>query len=140
MDTQTRWKKLGVRTLQDVVNLHGLAQENFLFGTRGQYLLEEEIQRTNASLILVKTYDLSFTRGVNTQGKERTKAKFIYNNVEYNYMSVTDPDYYCADEGERIERAVLVISLPNSPYDNKKWYKYVSKIFDLKSYRLDEVL
>ena len=46
-------------------------------------------------------------------------------------MSVTDPDYYESPEQTYIDKAVLVMSLPDTPYQERRYYKFIAKIFPI---------
>ena len=58
-------------------------------------------------------------------GKQKTKANFFINKNQFLNISVTDPNFY--GNTEKIDRACILVSIPNKPF-NGKYYKYVSGI------------
>ncbi len=54
-------------------------------------------------------------------------------------ISITDPDYYGVPEGTLLDKAVLIMSLPDAPFpvtqsdneDEYRYYKFIAKIFKL---------
>jgi len=46
-------------------------------------------------------------------------------------MSVTGPDYYNIPDGTKINEAALVISLPDNPHPEDRYYKFVAQIYEL---------
>ena len=81
----------------------------------------------DCSLILVKVKKLTI---YHPEGRG-TKAEFTYNGYRYLNMSVTDPNYYSVEDKWSTDNAILVISLPDSPYNGKYYYKFVAKIFPI---------
>ena len=83
------------------------------------------------SLTLVRVSSLTISQTINTYNKPKTKASFFYNGKWYNNMSVTDPDFYSVPNGTRFDSAYLVISLPDTPFPEDCYYKFVAQIFPL---------
>ena len=51
--------------------------------------------------------------------------------MQYSNMAVTDPEYYTAPNNHHVNKAILVMSLPDSPQNDKYYNKFVAKIFPL---------
>lgn len=85
------------------------------------------IGKVGHSLILVKVTGLTIFH----PNERSTKATFTYNNTQYNDISVTDPDYYSVQNRWYTKNAILVMSLPESPYNGNYYYKFVAKIFPI---------
>ena len=65
--------------------------------------------------------------------------KRTYGSDTYHKISITDPDYYGVPEGTLLDKAVLIMSLPDAPFpvtqsdneDEYRYYKFIAKIFKL---------
>jgi len=79
------------------------------------------------SLILVKVENLVIVH----PNVRSTKANFRYGFATYENMSVTDPDFYHTSDQTEIGDAVLIMSLPDTPYQERNYYKFIAKIFPL---------
>lgn len=73
---------------------------------------------------------------------KRPKASFTYNGIQYSNMSFTEPDFHFSDldpslyteteDGIILHRAVLVVSLPNCPFEQDNFYYiFVARVFPL---------
>ena len=119
------WKKIGTIDINELIEYHEPEEHDFIFGDTCPYLKEWELQDIGHSLVLVVVDNLNIYH----PSDRRTKAKFTYNGNVYNNISVTDPEYY--DFGPyKFKKAFLVISLPDSPY-NDNYYKFIAKIFPI---------
>lgn len=121
------WEKVGTLLIDDLLELHPPETHNCLLGNIYPYITEEKIDTVGHSLILVKVRDLIITHPT----ERSTKAKFGYRFTTYENMSVTDPDFYNTPDQTRIGQAILVMSLPDEPYQERKYYKFIAKIFPL---------
>lgn len=125
-------RKDGVATLDDILSIHPSERHDYVFATRYSSVKEEylEEQRVDYSLILIKVNHLVFSRKENNMGQLKLKAIFTYNNVNYADVSVTDPDFFDAEENDKIQSAYLVVSL-GEPYHGN-CYKFIAKIFPVE--------
>lgn len=126
IDTSQRWHFLKKTNLQRLTLWHPLEDYRFLFGNTASALTENEISSLGHSLLMVRVSGLTLTHPDNRS----TKADFVFNLVSYHNISVTDPNFYTAPDGARIDDAVIVMSLPSIPFRGL-YYKFIAKIFRL---------
>jgi len=62
--------------------------------------------------------------------ERKTKATFTYKGDQYNDIAVTDPDFYSIPSVQ-YKKALLVMSLPDTPFPENKYFKFIAKIFRL---------
>lgn len=122
-------RKLGTCNSSQFLQIHQ-AKNQYIFGNASRFLTEEDMQyyNFNYSLILVYVQNLTFT--ISDYGK--SKANFIYNGIQYKYMSVTDPEYFAEKiaDGTKFDHAYLVVSMPKEPYNKDGcYYKFIAKVF-----------
>ena len=122
--------KLGTCSLSQVLHIHQAENHQYIFGNALKRLTENNMQgfNFNHSLILVYVHDLIFT----TSDYGKNKANFIYNDIQYKYMSVTDPEYFAEKiaDGTKFRNAYLVVSMPKEPHERDGYYyKLIAKIF-----------
>ena len=127
IDETEYWEKLHSLSIEDIVELHPAEIHTNLLGNKYPYITEERIHTVNHSLVLIKARNLVITH----PRAHSTKAEFAYRYDVYENMSVTDPDYYNSPEQTYIDEAILVISLPDTPYQERKYYKFIAKIFPI---------
>jgi hypothetical protein len=125
VDKSFHWEKIGKVKLSDVVRLHPLDNNRFIFGTASYITNESAIRELNCSLTIIQVTEFELVLGTNSRGDKRTKCRFKYYGIVYENMSVTDPTLYNLPIGYKAQTAVLVISIP---FD-EPWYKFVSKAF-----------
>lgn len=124
IDQSRPWIKLGTATLDLVCRLHPPESRKYLLGSKLPFLTEEWMP--GFSLTLVEVTGLR----VYLNDKRKLKCSFTYNQREYKGVAMTDPDFFhCANE-VTFENALLVVSLPDLPYEGK-YFKFVAKIFPL---------
>ena len=116
-------------SLDEVLEIHPDELHNYIFGTRYSSVKEENLEELGIdySLMLIKVSNLTFTRKQNNYGTIKLKLTFSYNGIEYEDMSVTDPEFYDIKDGAEFREAYIVMSI-GTPY-NGSCYKFVSKIF-----------
>lgn len=131
IDSDKYWEKTGECTLSDVLNVHPAEVRPYLYGNPKPFLDGEEIDDIGYSLTLVRVSSLTINQTTNIFDKPKTKASFFYNGKWYNNMSVTDPDFYSVPNGTRFSCAYLVISLPDTPFPENCYYKFVAQIYTL---------
>lgn len=125
IDEGKRWEKIGRLSVGELLNLHPAEKHRYLLGNAYCYITKDAIGTVGHSLVLVQASNL-----VITQSPERkTKADFLYRGTSYRNMSVTDPDYYTVPDKTEIKSAILVMSLPDTPVNERYYYKFVAKIF-----------
>lgn len=132
IDTEYYWNKLDIISLKNLLEIHPPEHHNVLLGNPYPYITEAKIENVGHSLILVKVTDLIITQK-EVDKKVKAKATFMYDNTQYENISITDPDYYSAPNHYTIATAILVMSLPGHPY-NKKYYKFIAKIFPISNH------
>ena len=131
IDSDKYWKKTGECTILDVLDVHPAEIRPYIYGNTYPYVDGEEIDSIGYSLTLVHVSSLVISQTINFNGQVKSKASFIYNGKWYNNMSVTDPDFYSLANGTRFTNAYLVISLPDTPFPEDCYYKFVAKIFPM---------
>lgn len=129
IDSHEYWKKLGECTLSDVLDVHPAEVRPYIYGNTYPYIDGEEIDNIGHSLTLVRVSSLTISQTTNFNNQPKTKASFVYNGKWYNNMSVTDPDFYSVPDGTRFADAYLVISLPDTPFPEDCYYKFVAQIY-----------
>lgn len=127
IDSEKWWSKVKTLTLDDVLEVHPVERHTLLLGNKYAYITEAGIGNVNCSLIIVEVSDLTIEHPTDRS----TKATFRYNGNTYRDISVTDRDYYSAPNLWETDKAVLVISLPESPYNGNYYYKFIAKIFPI---------
>ena len=119
--------KLGSCGIDDVLKIHPAEMHKYIFCTNdsnigGRFM---DRLRLNYSLMLIYADTVEIR---SNDGKSR--AAFMYNGTQYEYMRITDPDY--AGRNELITEAYIVMSMPNTPFRaNGKYYKFVAKIYQV---------
>ena len=127
IDSTKYWEKVGTIDIESVLKIHPAEYHDVLLGNQYAYITEAGIYKVSESLILVKVSDLT----INHPTEWSTKATFTYRGTQYCNMAVTDPEYYAAPNNYHVNSAILVMSLPDSPQNEKYYYKFVAKIFPL---------
>ena len=114
-------------SLQEILSIHPCEARPSILGNQYCYVSELGIGNVGYSLTIVHVRDFNINKEYNNRGELKTKASFIYNRNYYQYMSITDPEYYNAPAGTHLDEAVLVISI-GTP-SNGKYYKFVSAVY-----------
>lgn len=125
IDEEKCWKKVDCLSVDDLLALHPAENHPTLLGNIYPYITEERIGTVGRSLILVEVHNLVIIHPNETS----TKASFMYKFTQYDNISVTDWDYRHTDAS--IDTAVLVMSLPDVPYNERRYYKFIAKVFPL---------
>ena len=123
--------KDGVATLDDILEIHPKEINDYIFGTRYSSVKEEYLEELGVdySLTLIKVKKLVFNWRENNKGQLKLKVTFKYNDIKYEDMSVTDPEFYDVKEGTTLKKAYLVASI-GTPY-NGACYKFIAKVFPI---------
>ena len=125
-----KFRRLGTWTFEQVLQLHPPENVATVYANTQRALTETEMGEVDRSLLLVRTRWLRINQNTDTPGKTKTRAHFVMNEGDwYNNISVTDPEYYGVEDDTKISPAYLVVSLPDVPFDNGLYYKYIAKIF-----------
>ena len=133
-----------------------LHEHEYLFGDSSPALTKDGMDKLNYSLAVIEVSELEvrFTGyyadngyGAKLLTKPRYRASFVYNNVKYDRMRVTDPYYFHGGENakyyevessdedleiktQNIGEAYLVASVPNEPYEKDGlYYKFIAAIY-----------
>lgn len=129
IDSDKYWRKNGECTLSDILDVHPAEVRPYLYGNLSPYVDGKEIDDIGYSLTLIEVSSLILTQTTNICGKPKTKASFFYNGKRYSNMSVTDPHFYSVPDGTRLADAYLVVSLPDTPFPEDCYYKFVAQIY-----------
>ncbi len=129
IDPEYYWEKTGEYSIIDILRLHQPEHHQFLLGNQYSYITEAKIGDVGYSLTLIYVTSLIIRQTINQKGKLKTKASFQYGLCYYENISVTDPEYYNVPDGTKIGNAILVVSLPDAPYPDDRYYKFVAQIF-----------
>lgn len=130
IDEKRKFQKLGEWTLQDVLRVHPPEQLDTVYVNTDPFLDEDGMERVDRSLVLIRVPWLRlFQRAINPE-KTRVKVNFLYNDEFYNNISMTDPEYYGVEDQTNLKNAYIVVSLPDVPYDDGQYYKFIAKIFE----------
>lgn len=131
IDPSKHWEC--VRTLKQSEALDMCADKIRRFGkvfnTKSSSVSEDFLpDNPERSLELVRVTDLTIQK----EQEHKPKVRFLFDGLEYQYMSLTDRDYYGDNvkDGDVIGDAVLLISLPDVDYKGN-YYKFVAKVFPL---------
>lgn len=103
-----------------------LQNSQFIFSNTDPYLCENEMNKQKSSFLLVEVNDLHIYRN----DEKKYKADFTYNNQNYKRFSVTDPEFKL--HRRKISKAIILISLPNTPYNKygkNLYYKFICAIY-----------
>jgi hypothetical protein len=126
IDKTVFWKKIGRLSIHDVLKLHPAEKHIYLLGNEWPYITQEKVAAVGHSLVLIEVANVAIAH---TESR-KAKAKFQYGLKIYENMSVTDPDFYLSEQ--TIKHAVLVLSLPDIPHNEKYYNKFIAKIFPLE--------
>ena len=129
IDSRKYWRKTGECKISDVLGVHPAEVRPYLYGNLSPFVDGEEIDSIGYSLTLVRVSSLIISLTTNIYNKPKTKASFVYNGKWYNNMSVTDPDFYSVPNSTRFANAYVVISLPDTPFPEDCYYKFVAQIY-----------
>mgnify|MGYP001050045125 FL=1 len=131
IDENSYWQKEGEMNLDELLDLHSCenAYYPFIFQDNWSYIESNALEEVEQSLVMVKVSDLTINPVYN--GTPVTnKCDFLYRGNWYKYMSITDPDYRNDGPTVCIDKAIVIVSLPDAPR-NGKFYKCVAKIIEL---------
>lgn len=129
IDVKKKFEKRGAWDLQSVLRLHPGENPETVYGNTEHFLTEELISSVDRSLLLIHTDWIRIRQWLGDAGKTKTKANFRFKGQWYNNISVTDPEFYQVEDQTTYTSAYLVISLPDVPFDNGQYYKFIAKIF-----------
>ena len=129
IDRSKFWKKLGTIDIGELPEIYPFDNDTFIFNNTWSYLSLEDTAGIDHSLVMVRVYDLKINHDY--QGSPAyKKCSFSYRGNQYNFMSITDPEYRNSEPTKIIGDAILIISIPDAP-DNNRFYKCVSKIIPI---------
>ena len=114
-------------TINDLTRF--LTNPRFIFSNENPWLTEEEMQGRKSTLLLVEVDDLQIYQN----DEDKFKADFTYNNQAYKKFSITDPKFKTRER--KIPKAIVLISLPDTPYTrygHELYYKFISAVYPIK--------
>ena len=131
----SRWKKIGETTLQNVLKWRGYDEREKIFFSDERTIssAEVQIQENRESLLLLPVKN--FVVGVEVSDRKKFYAYFDYNGTRYLRFSVGDlkvrKQFENHDEGEYFfaDEVSIVCSLTNPFYETNLCYKMVAQIF-----------
>lgn len=115
-------------TLIEALSYHPCDNLGTIFGNCDYYVPEENAQYVGYSLALVRVQNLKIYKDYNKYGQPKTKASFVYNRVQYYWISVTDSRFFDISDEIEYQSATLVISI-GTPY-NSKCYKFIAAVYE----------
>ena len=128
IDTDYRWQMLGTWDINDVLEIHPEEIHSNIFGNYWSYINEQQKNELDYSLILIEVEDLEFYTNISHyDGQKKTKARFIYNGLNYSHVSVTDRNFFNVEA--TYGHAYLIISMPNNAPTAPNYYKLIAKVF-----------
>lgn len=130
IDRSKYWKKLGTMDLDELLDICPLNDDAFIFKNTWSYLVPEDTVGIDHSLVMVRVYDLEINHEFRGSPAYK-KCSFIYHRNQYNFMSITDPEYRNSEPTQLVGDAILIISIPEAPDNNNRIYKCVSKIIPI---------
>lgn len=130
IDRSKYWQKLGTMAVDELLEIYPFDTDAFIFTNNWSYLTPDNTIGITHSLVMVRVFDLQINH--NYLGSPAyKKCSFLYRNNQYNFMSITDPEYRNSEPTQLIGDAILIISIPESPDSNNRIYKCVSKIIPI---------
>ena len=129
IDSTKCWVKIRECTLSDVLSIHPAEVRPFIYGNLCPFVNGGDIADIGYSLTLVEVSSLTIYEQTNVYERPKTKASFLYNGKQYNNMSVTDPNFYSVPNETSFTHAYLIISLPDTPIPDDRYYKFVAQIY-----------
>jgi hypothetical protein len=130
LDTAKPIIKMGTLSKEEVLKLHPLSTEPFIFTNDNAELTTAEIKPLKHSLEIVEVYRLKLDTSLKGDGRNHHKVIFKYKNNEYK-LALTDPLLRMEDFDKLpLGKAILIISIPCHPYGEENLYhKFVVKVF-----------
>ena len=119
----------------DKVNeaMSNIANNGDLLKTEEYAIPHKDISTYDKSLMVVEVSDFKTKITENNEGKPKTKAGFLYKNQQYDNISVTDSDYFKAEQKHK--KCKIILSIPEKQYPkddiNGKHFKFIAKIFPI---------
>lgn len=129
IDSHRRFRKIRECSLAEILQVHPSDNFAYIYENTQPYIDGDAIKSIGYSLMLVSVSSLEIYKVRTSNNQQKTKASFIYNGQRYNNIAVTDPAYYAAQEDARYVRAYLVVSLPDTPWPDDHYYKFIAKIY-----------
>lgn len=119
-------------TIEELMKIVKIEKDDYFIFNQSNLLSSFEISKINRSLYLYHVQNLKIEAiSYEYYGEIRFKYKcsFIYNNIQYNNISLTDPTYRdIIQDGLNLEHALIIASLPCVPYKDNFYYKFVAKV------------
>ena len=119
--------KMGKMSIEDVIAKYGVNDDTHCFINNRNLLYENEMKKTNGSLLLLKAHNLK----VYKDDRNIHKAAFEYNGIRYEDISMTAPEHY--NRLFSYDNAFIVVSLPPDTGGYRGYYKFVAAIYPCKS-------
>lgn len=122
-------------SLEELINFAIIDEEEFFIYNKLNLLNDREIVKVKRSLFLFHVKNLKIeakSYEKNGEIRFRYKCVFEYNGEKYSNISLTDPLYRdVVLDGEVLEEALIIASLPCIPYTDGSFYKFVAKIIPI---------
>lgn len=109
-----------------------MSDDRYVFASTGRKFDKKIALGIGKSLIFIKAQEFVIYRNRYNQNKYKYKCSFEYNNIKYNYMPLTDSDYFIDTNQQLIGDVALVVSLGESNFKaDDKLYKFVTQVIKL---------
>lgn len=96
------------------------------------YSHSDDASLFKGSLMIVVVDNVTIYSTTNIQGQNKTKIDFTHKEMEYRDFRVTDFDYFALSHSVKMNKAIIVISTSETPYElDNNFYKFVAKIYDV---------
>jgi hypothetical protein len=119
--------KTGRLSIEQIIDKFGADDDTYCFVNNRPFLYEREMQNVKGSLMLVEVQNLHIL-GVPKNDRKSYKASFDYNEIHYEDISVTVPQYLkdCS-----YPNAYIVISIPPDDGGYAGFYKFIAAVYPI---------
>lgn len=129
IDTSKHIKKVKRFSIKELLEIHNLEKPKTILGNN-YHVIRTNVDKVGHSLEIVKVQNAVINEVMGSNGYLKAKLDFCYNNIFYQNMSVTDPDYFGIKSGTKLGDVIIIVSLPDDEYSKLNGYfKFVAKIF-----------
>jgi len=129
LDTSKHIEKIKTISMRELLEIHNLENHKTILGNNSHVIMSN-VNMIGHSLEIVRVQNAILYEVIGSNGNCKAKLEFNYNNMFYQNMSVTDPEYFGVKNGTKLGEVILVISLPDDEYSkNHGYFKFIAKIF-----------
>ena len=135
LDRSVKLKYVSSYSERELAALISVESDDLFLYSLSNSLSADEIAMVDRSLFVYLVNNItieSTTYESYGEVKHRNKCSFYYNGIKYNNISLTDPNFRDSTQnGLQLSDALIVASLPSSPYNDGLFYKFVAKIIPI---------